>query len=1017
MKNFRSIRILLALLLSLCMLFSGIPVFAVEGETDFVTVEMNEDGEADVTVTVDKAEGDCGEGIRVHAGTEVSTVIVDGYWKTDEESAEEESDGDSVWSDNLVEQELWNELDEEGNPRVASASVTADSVTEEIVISPADRADYDSGDHLGAVEAIGITAIGDEADIGIQVQDGVQVSIVNDPEKKKETGTEHTWGGDSVDGGGILIEADQGNVSVATCDVDVNLAYTDTDEEQETWLRADLDGLSIQMNADDYYDHVSQEGEASKGTVEVGNVTVTAESDTAEPYLNLTGIEASAGSGSEMTLEAQDVTVKAEAEGDDLPDDIQRGDDNKGAYGAEATGIESYGNITMTVEDVLVDAKMFGENIYAEVIGVRSGGENNTVNASSVSAKAVTEEQAWATGVWTGGEGEVNVENNVDAYAEGENAYAYAVSADESATVTTGSVTAETKSTEGYSTATAIFAQDAGVEANGDVEAVAEGVISNATGIQACGDSKVVADGDVKAEAVSTDTENMSSAVGIQINAIENTVTTVIASGDVSGTGDDAAGIRIESGTPPVLSEEPAAEPPTVNVIAGGTVSGSTVAVEVFEDETLSAEDVNLTLWAAEENEDQQIAVVYTDESGNGDFAPNEEATAALEKAINYIVKFATGLTFDAITTQKGNTVEFLDEKYHTANEDELVSVKASDTDEKELSGIFYNAEDESTLQEVKGLNKDENGNYQIRMKRGGGMQLGLQWHTHIYDTREKDRVEPTCTEDGSVIVETYCTQCGKVAVTETKVLPKGHTPGEAKKENETAATCKAEGSYDMVVRCLVCNEIISSEHFVTEKLEHTPGEAVRENEVPATERTNGSYDEVIYCTACGAEISRETKVIPKLQDTDSGNNNQNGRKKTTADLLEVVIVVADEQSGEVLSLVDDAGKTGNILSFLPDEIKDEIPADFSTVKTRNAMKIVGDIEEAVSFDAVFEFETPFTAGDTVYLLIAFTGVDGQTTWYLLKGEVNKDGNVVANLTSLLSILGNQQFVVLTVTK
>ena len=46
----------------------------------------------------------------------------------------------------------------------------------------------------------------------------------------------------------------------------------------------------------------------------------------------------------------------------------------------------------------------------------------------------------------------------------------------------------------------------------------------------------------------------------------------------------------------------------------------------------------------------------------------------------------------------------------------------------------------------------------------------------------------------------------------------------------------------------------------------HTPGEAVRENEVAATCTTDGSYDEVVYCTECGEEISRETKKIDALQ-------------------------------------------------------------------------------------------------------------------------------------------------------
>ena len=44
---------------------------------------------------------------------------------------------------------------------------------------------------------------------------------------------------------------------------------------------------------------------------------------------------------------------------------------------------------------------------------------------------------------------------------------------------------------------------------------------------------------------------------------------------------------------------------------------------------------------------------------------------------------------------------------------------------------------------------------------------------------------------------------------------------------------------------------------------DHTPNEAVRENEVAATCTESGSYDSVIYCAECGEEISRETITIP----------------------------------------------------------------------------------------------------------------------------------------------------------
>ena len=50
---------------------------------------------------------------------------------------------------------------------------------------------------------------------------------------------------------------------------------------------------------------------------------------------------------------------------------------------------------------------------------------------------------------------------------------------------------------------------------------------------------------------------------------------------------------------------------------------------------------------------------------------------------------------------------------------------------------------------------------------------------------------------------------------------------------------------------------------------EHTAGKPVRENEVAATCAKEGSYDEVVYCTECEEELSRETKIIAKIAHTE----------------------------------------------------------------------------------------------------------------------------------------------------
>ena len=196
----------------------------------------------------------------------------------------------------------------------------------------------------------------------------------------------------------------------------------------------------------------------------------------------------------------------------------------------------------------------------------------------------------------------------------------------------------------------------------------------------------------------------------------------------------------------------------------------------------------------------------------------------------------------------------------------------------------------------------------------GGGVIVegGTDIHTHTMT--HVPAADPTCTEPGN-IEYWYCAECGKyfsdanaeneIAQKDTVIPPKGHTPGEAVRENEVPATCTEPGSYDAVVYCTVCDAELSREtvsvpalghdwgewtetkapsctepgeetrtckrdgtHKETREIPptgHTPGEAVHENEVPATCTEPGSYDAVVCCTVCGAELSRETVPVPAL--------------------------------------------------------------------------------------------------------------------------------------------------------
>ena len=126
--------------------------------------------------------------------------------------------------------------------------------------------------------------------------------------------------------------------------------------------------------------------------------------------------------------------------------------------------------------------------------------------------------------------------------------------------------------------------------------------------------------------------------------------------------------------------------------------------------------------------------------------------------------------------------------------------------------------------------------------------------HTEVTDAA----VPATCTESG-LTQGSHCSVCNAVIVAQQAVPAKGHTPGTEVQENLRAADCTHEGSYDLVVYCTECGEVVSSKTAIIPAKGHTPGTAVRENVKEAGCTTAGSYDSVVYCTTCNEEISRQT--------------------------------------------------------------------------------------------------------------------------------------------------------------
>ena len=127
-----------------------------------------------------------------------------------------------------------------------------------------------------------------------------------------------------------------------------------------------------------------------------------------------------------------------------------------------------------------------------------------------------------------------------------------------------------------------------------------------------------------------------------------------------------------------------------------------------------------------------------------------------------------------------------------------------------------------------------------------------------------ENEVAATCTDEGSYDNVVYCTVCNAELSRDTVTVPAtGHTDGEAVTENNVDATCTDDGSYDTVTYCTVCGEETSRVTTTVPATGHTAGAGVTENETAATCTAGGSYDTVVYCSSCNGELSRETTTVP----------------------------------------------------------------------------------------------------------------------------------------------------------
>ncbi len=125
----------------------------------------------------------------------------------------------------------------------------------------------------------------------------------------------------------------------------------------------------------------------------------------------------------------------------------------------------------------------------------------------------------------------------------------------------------------------------------------------------------------------------------------------------------------------------------------------------------------------------------------------------------------------------------------------------------------------------------------------------------HVHTEEEIPMQRATCTEPGWTEGK-KCSECGELLEAPQYIMPNGHKPGPSVVENHALPTCQADGSYELVVYCSVCNEELSRENV----LDPSTGEHSYTTEQERVDATCTEDGYIIWACVCG---ETQTEVLP----------------------------------------------------------------------------------------------------------------------------------------------------------
>ena len=228
--------------------------------------------------------------------------------------------------------------------------------------------------------------------------------------------------------------------------------------------------------------------------------------------------------------------------------------------------------------------------------------------------------------------------------------------------------------------------------------------------------------------------------------------------------------------------------------------------------------------------------------------------------------------------------------------------------------------------------------------------------HTAAEPVRENE-VSATCTESGSYDSVVYCDGCN--AELSRRIETIAALWHDEIRHEAQAPTCTEIG-WSAYVTCSRCD--YTTFHAIA-ATGHTAAEAVRENEVAPTCTANGSYDSVVYCDVCDTELSRNTVTVNA-----TGHVFENGYCSVCGAEENPALENDKDATNEELDDIAQNVKDEINASDLPDDVKEDLidrvdqaiedaKGEVSGAQSSDELdEIVGSVNDAIE-DAILEAE------------------------------------------------------------